>query len=207
MAAKARRVAQGPAAPALNSTPPDPHPRFQRVSRPRRGWVSWSWASAPRRPGHGSLPSCGDPRPTRPAPSGPGRRPRQEGRGMTGYLGDSGLTPRAPLSVLRGFARPFQISASRSFESPKRSRCTPALSISDRYRLHILRFGLSEVVEHAAGLDLAAAAAEHHHRQLVVVVVAGHHARAEQDHRVVEQRPLAFLHRVELAGDVGQLLR
>ncbi len=38
--------------------------------------------------------------------------------------------------------RPNQISASRSFESPKLSSRTPTLSISDRYRLHIFRFGL-----------------------------------------------------------------
>ena len=37
---------------------------------------------------------------------------------------------------------PGQTSARRSFESPKRSRWTPARSISDRYRLHILRLGL-----------------------------------------------------------------
>ena len=37
-----------------------------------------------------------------------------------------------------------QISANRSLESPKASNRTPALSIRDRYRLHIFRFGLSK---------------------------------------------------------------
>ena len=35
---------------------------------------------------------------------------------------------------------------------------------------------------------------------------AGQHARAEQEHGVVEQRARSFLNGVELAGDVGHLL-
>ena len=39
--------------------------------------------------------------------------------------------------------RTIYTSDSRSSASPKRSRCTPILSIIDRYRRHICRFGLS----------------------------------------------------------------
>src|SRR5262249_6950658 len=53
--------------------------------------------------------------------------------------------------------------------------------------------GFAKVIEDAARLDLPAATAEHHHGQLIVVMVAGHHAGAEHDHRVVQQRPLALL--------------
>ncbi len=49
-------------------------------------------------------------------------------------------------------------------------------------------------------------AAHHHDRQLRGVVAAGHHARAIHEHRVVKRRAVAFLNRVELAGDVGDLL-
>ena len=67
-------------------------------------------------------------------------------------------------------------------------------------------FRLLAVVKHTASAQLAAGAAEHHHGELGGVVAAVHHAGAEEEHRVVERGALAFLNRVELAGQVGELL-
>ena len=67
--------------------------------------------------------------------------------------------------------------------------------------------GPVEVIEDAASANLAAPLAQQYHRQLVVVMVARHHARAINDHRIIEQCPVPFLDAVEPAGDVRQLFR
>jgi len=54
-------------------------------------------------------------------------------------------------------------------------------------------------------LKLPASAAQQLDRQLGGVVSAVQHAGAEHENRVVERLSLAFLDRVELAGDVRQL--
>ncbi len=56
-------------------------------------------------------------------------------------IGD-GLVGVGAVSVQLSRTVRRQISASRSFESPNSSGCTPHFSIIDRNRLHILRFGL-----------------------------------------------------------------
>ena len=49
-----------------------------------------------------------------------------------------------------------------------------------------------EVIKHATGANLAAASSQQDDGQLIVVVAAGHHARAVENHRVVEQRSAPF---------------
>src|SRR6266487_1972981 len=65
---------------------------------------------------------------------------------------------------------------------------------------------LVRVVEHAAGFERAAQASGQKHGHLGrVVLAAGPHAGDEQETGIVEHRAIAFGHRVETAGEAGQL--
>ena len=71
----------------------------------------------------------------------------------------------------------------------------------------VRHWNLSFVLDVSAGVEQTTASAGQDHRQILVAVAVGVAQRAAvDDHRVVEQRPLPVLNRVEFGQEVSELL-